>query len=266
MPNSKARVISVLNFKGGVGKTTTTLNLGAALAKRDKKVLLIDLDVQMNTSFVLSYSVRDGESIYDLMSGSAQSYPIYDTRTPGLQFIPSSMKLDTLAVELTNRISRETVLRRQLSQLLPLYDYILIDCPPGKSVLTDNALCASDSILVPITCEEMNKQGISTIVAKYDEIKQLVNPDIEFEGFLLTKYNKQYTISRDMRANLDGRGVRVFDTAIRTSMSLNKYVCGYQNVFEYDEATFRPGFGRKFEYSNGAADYMSLAEEIINRK
>lgn len=263
--STNARVISVLNFKGGVGKTTTTLNLGAALAKQGKHVLLIDLDVQMNTSFMLSYSINDGESVYELMSGAVKSYPIYDTHTPNLQFIPSSMKLDLLAVELTNRISRETVLRRTLTALLPHFDYILIDCPPGKSVLTDNALCASDSLIIPITCEEMNKQGISTILTKYEEIKQLVNPDLAIEGFLLTKYNKQYTVSRDMRQSLESREVPVFQTVIRTSMSLNRYCQGYQNVFEYDEASFRPGFGRKFEYSNGAQDYISLANEILNK-
>lgn len=263
MPTNKARVISVLNFKGGVGKTTTTLNLGAALAKKSKRVLLIDLDVQMNTSFMLSYSIRDGDSIYELMSGSTPSYPVYDTNTPGLQFIPSSMKLDTLTVELTNRVSRETVLRRQLVPLLPHFDYILIDCPPGKSVLTDNALVASDSVLIPITCEEMNKQGISTILTKYEEIKELINPDLTIEGFLLTKYNKQYTVSREMRMSLEGRNVKVFNTAIRTSMSLNRYCLGYQNVFEYDEKTYKPGFGKKFAYSNGAVDYMQLADEIL---
>lgn len=259
-----AKVISVLNFKGGVGKTTTTLNLGAALAKKNQRVLLIDLDVQMNTSFVLGYSVKDGENVSDLLAGTATSFPIYNTATEGLQFIPSSMRLDTLAVELTNRISRETILQRCIKPLLPHYDYIIIDCPPGKSVMTDNAMCACSSLLIPITCEEMNKQGLATILSKYNEIKQLVNPDIEIEGFLLVKYNKQYRVSRDMRATLEKTGMNVFQTPIRNSMSLNAYCNGYQNVYAYDEATFKQGFGRKFEYSNGAQDYMALAEEIIN--
>lgn len=260
-----AKVISVLNFKGGVGKTTTTLNLGAALARQNQRVLLIDLDVQMNTSFVLGYSVKDGDSVAELLAGTAKSFPIYNTVTDGLQFIPASMRLDTLAVELTNRISRETILKRSIQPLLPHYDYIIIDCPPGKSVMTDNAMCACNSLLIPITCEEMNKQGLATILAKFSEIKQLVNPDINIEGFLLVKYNKQYRVSRDMRETLEQTGMSVFQTAIRTSMSLNAYCNGYQNVYDYDEATFKSGFGRKFEYSNGAQDYMALAEEIINR-
>lgn len=258
------KVISILNFKGGVGKTTTTLNLGAALAIRSKNVLLIDLDVQMNTSNILGYSVKDGESVYELMNGGVKEYPIYDTHLDSLKFIPSSMKLDTLIVELTNRMSRETILRRLLQPLLPIYDYIIIDCPPGKSVLTDNALCASDSIIVPISCEEMNKQGVVTIMSKFDEVKQLVNPDITLAGFLLTKYNRQYRISRDMNDTLVSMGVPVFQTQIRTSMSLNTYCRSHQNVFEYDQATFKPGFGKKFEYSNGAKDYMALAEEVIS--
>lgn len=259
-----AKVISVLNFKGGVGKTTTTLNLGAALAEKGQRVLLIDLDVQMNTSFVLGYSVKDGDSVAELLAGTAASFPIYNTATERLQFIPASMRLDTLAIELTNRISRETILKRCIAPLLPHYDYIIIDCPPTKSVMTDNAMCACQSLIIPITCEEMNKQGLATILSKYSEIKQLVNPDLEIEGFLLVKYNKQYRVSRDIRETLEQTKMPVFQTAIRTSMSLNAYV-SYQNVFAYDKANFKPGFGRKFEYSNGAQDYMSLAEEIINR-
>ena len=129
------KVISILNFKGGVGKTTTTLNLGAALAMRSKNVLLIDLDVQMNTSNILGYSVKDGESVYELMNGGVKEYPIYDTHLDSLKFIPSSMKLDTLIVELTNRMSRETILRRLLQPLLPIYDYIIIDCPPSLGIV-----------------------------------------------------------------------------------------------------------------------------------
>lgn len=264
MAAEKARVISVLNFKGGVGKTTTTLNLGAGLARLGKQVLLIDLDVQMNTSFVLNYSVKDGESLYELMNGTAQSYPIYNTHQSGLQFIPSSMKLDILAVELTTKISRETILRRMLAPLTEHYDYIIIDCPPGKSVLTDNALCASDSVLVPITCEEMNKQGVSTIMTKYNEIKQLVNPNIEIEGFLLTKYNRLYRVSRDIQSSLEEQGVKVFNTTIRNSMSLNVYCASYQNVFEYDED--RQQREKNYKLSNGYADYMSLAKEITSSK
>jgi len=244
------KVISILNFKGGVGKTTTTLNLGAALANMEKKVLIIDIDVQMNTSFVLGYSANDGASVYELMKGTASTYPIYDTNNPNVQFIPSNMKLGMLAIEIADRISRETILKRMLEPLIPHYDYILIDCPPGKGVLTDNALCASDSILVPITCEMMTMQGVAVILSKFSEIKELANPKLSIEGFLLTKYHKNYKVGKTVRDILEKENVKVFDTAIRDSMSLNVYCETCQSVYEYDAN------------SNGAKDYMALAKEI----
>lgn len=251
MGTDNAKVISVLNFKGGVGKTTTTLNLGAALAKRGKKILLIDIDVQMNTSFVLGYSPNDGESIYELMKGTAQSYPVYDTHEDNLQFIPSSMKLGMLAIEIADRISRETILKRMIAPLLPHYDYILIDCPPGKGVLTDNALCASNSLIIPITCEMMTMQGVAVILSKYSEIKELANPELSIEGFLLIKYNKNFKVGKTVRGILAQEYVPVFNTTIRNSMALNVYCENHQNVFEYDPE------------STGAKDYMALAEELL---
>jgi len=246
-----ATVISVLNFKGGVGKTTTALNLGAALAKLGKKVLLVDLDVQMNTSFVLRYKASDGENVYDLMKGTCTSYPIYGTETENMMFIPSSMKMGVLATEIADRISRETILRRNIQPLLPMFDYILIDCPPGKGVITDNALCASNEIIVPITCELMTMQGVATILAKYDEIKQLANPELILKGFLLTKYNRNYKVGHTVRTLLEQENVRVFDTTIRNSMALNVYCDTKQNVFDYDSS------------SNGAKDYMAFAKELL---
>lgn len=246
-----ANVVSILNFKGGVGKTTTALNLGAALAMNGKRTLIIDIDVQMNSSFILGYDTADGENVYDLMKGTARSYPIYGTNLPELSFIPASMKLSTLAIEIADRISRETILRRQLEPLRALYDYILIDCPPGKGVLTDNALCASDNIIVPLTCEIMALQGVSAILAKVGEIQQLVNPDLKIMGFLLTKHNAAYKVGKIVRNTLEQEKVPVFDTTIRNSMPLNTYCDQYQSVFELDKNC------------TGAQDYMALAKEII---
>ena len=250
MKEKQAKVISILNFKGGVGKTTTTLNLGSALARMGKKVLVIDIDVQMNTSFVLGYGVDDGDSIYELMKGTATSYPIYSSHQDNLSFIPSSSKLSQLAIEIAERISRETILKRQLSPLLSMFDYILIDCPPGKGVLTDNALCASHHIIVPITCEMMTMQGVATIITKYEEIKELANPDMTILGFLLTKYNRNYKVSERVRSIVEAEGINVFQSTIRNNMALNVYCETCQSVYEYDPS------------SNGAKDYESLAKEI----
>lgn len=267
--SNKARVISVLNFKGGVGKTTTALNLSAALARRGKKVLLIDLDVQMNSSFVLDYGVNDGDSIYELMMqeevlSSLADFPIYDTIQDGLQFIPASPKLDTLIVFLTNMEAREMELKRHIEPLMSVYDYIIIDCPPAKSVLIDNALCASHSIIIPVTCEELSKQGLVTIITKYTRINNRLNPDLKILGFLLVKYEQRNKDSRDMTQLLADMGMPVLETKIRKCVSLNRCNTQYQNVFNYDEQTFKPAFGRKtLEYSNGAKDYFALADELI---
>lgn len=264
----KAKVISVLNFKGGVGKTTTVLNLSAALARHDKKVLIVDLDVQTCASLVLGYSVSDGENIYDLMMDNTKSYPVYNTVEANVQFIPGSMKMDSLIVDLTSRMCREFELRKRIEPLFPYYDYILIDCPPSKSVLTDNALCTSDSLIIPVSCEHMSKQGLATIIVKYEQVKQMANRDLQIEGFLLTKYIDNRNASRNMVSTLEELNVPVFSTRIRQCSSLDKLSEGsnYHNIFNYDEQTFKPGFGRKtIEYSNGAKDYEALALEILNK-
>lgn len=253
---TKTKVISVLNFKGGVGKTTTVLNLGAALARTGKKVLIIDLDVQMNTSFVLGYSSSDGESMYDVLMDKVEdnNYPIYDTKTEGLVFIPSNMNLTSVEMKLEDNVDINYVLADQLAKLkrrYPFFDYILIDCPPAKGFLTNNALCASDSLLVPITCELMTMQGVMVIIEKYKQVTQRANKNLKIEGFLLTKYNKGYKVGQFVRDLLTQKDVKVFDTSIRNCMALNVYCNGWQNVFDYDAKC------------NGSQDYMNLAEEII---
>lgn len=247
----QAKVISVLNFKGGVGKTTTVLNLGAALARRGKKVLIIDLDVQMNTSFVLGYSSADGESIYEVLTGETNTFPIYDTKTDGLVFIPSNMKLTSVEMKLGDDVDRDYLLHDKMKPLLPVFDFILLDCPPAKGFLTNNALCASHSLLVPITCEMMTMQGVMVIIEKFKQVTNRANKELEIEGFLLTKYNRGYKVGQFVRDLLTQKEVKVFDTAIRNCMALNVYCNGWQNVFDYDAKC------------NGAQDYMSLAEEII---
>lgn len=244
-----ASIISILNFKGGVGKTTTTLNLGAALAMAGKKTLLIDIDVQRNTTNVLGYRLSDGSSLYELMKNESKDYPIYDTNTSGLQFIPSSMKLSTLVFELANMFSRETILRECLSPLQDIYDYILIDCPPNTGVLTDNAIAASNTIIVPVSCDAMSLQGVEIILARVKEAAR-VNK-INIGGFLINRYNARRVQSRNVVNALSEYGVNVFKTYIRECEALKAFCENHQNIFEYDAK------------SNGAKDYEALAKEII---
>lgn len=263
MADHKANVISILNFKGGVGKTTTTLNLGAALARKGKRVLLIDLDVQMNTTNNLGYSIKDGESVYELLAGINDGFPVYDTNEPNLQFIPSSTRLDVLASMLANETGRELVLREKINPLFQIYDFVLIDCPPGKSVLTDNAICASDYVIIPTLCEEMCQQGLVSVITKIDTIKKRLHHDAIVLGFLLTRYDKREKVDiRTMYDILAQINAPVFKTVIRKCVSLSRF-CQYQNVFVYDEKSFKSGFGRKFAYSNGADDYLALADELL---
>lgn len=259
----KAKIISVLNFKGGVGKTTTTVNLGAALARAGKQVLIIDLDEQCNTSNILGFDVKDGATIVDVMRGTVEEYPIYDTHDERLKFIPASRKLADFQNEINNYISRELTLRNMLEPVRDYFDYILMDCPPNLGIYSINSMCAADYLITPVSCNVMTLQGVYGIVEKYKEIKKKVNHGLQFGGFLLTRYIKGRKVAPMMDQFLGELDLSIYDTRIRECAALDACTGEYQNIYEYDKAMFKPGFGRKPTPSNGAQDYTALADEVI---
>jgi len=244
-----AKVLSVLNFKGGVGKTTTTINLGAALARLKKKVLIIDLDGQKNSTNILGH--QDGENIYDFLTGRTQEVFAYNSATKGCDYVPSSTEMRNIELSLNGRKSREHILEKFTGRVRPEYDYILIDCPPGKGVIIDNAMTASDGIIVPIECELLSLQGLTEIVCEVNEVKSELNPELEITGFLATKYDGRLRLNRDILSGLNENFPgKVFQTKIRRNVALAEFCQSHQNIFDYAPDSF------------GAEDYMNLAREL----
>lgn len=253
-----ATKISILNFKGGVGKTTTTLNLGAALSLLGKRVLVIDLDSQRNLSPIMGYHPGDGETVFDALSTKGGELTIYGhDRMKNLFFVPADKRLTGIDISLFNRSNREHILDKLLKKEEEDYDFILIDCPPKSLTLNKNAMVASDYLIIPIDCKVFSIQGMGDIFEELEEIKsdQDLNPKLQIMGYLLTMYDSRTKLSKEVERNLKRNyPERVFRTKIHINTRLSE-TPGYNlNIFEYDPE------------STGAEDYMSLAEEITGLK
>lgn len=247
-----AKVLSILNFKGGVGKTTTAVNLGAALALSGQRVLVIDLDGQMNSTLILGKREKIDENIYDFLVGDTTEVFCYSTETEGLDYVPSSADMRNIELKLSSRKSRERILKKFTDKLQDEYDYILFDCPPGKGIIIDNAMTASNGIIVPIECDVLSLQGLTDIVTEVAEVQQELNPEVKIIGFLATKYDNRLRLNRDILESLKQNFPdKVFETKIRRNVSVAEY-CGDKNhIFDYAPESY------------GAQDYMSLAKEVM---
>ena len=249
------KIIALANQKGGVGKTTTAINLAASLATLEKKVLLIDADPQANASSGLGVDIRNVDcSIYEcLIGGRDPREAIYTTDIEGLEVIASHIDLVGAEIEMLNLEGRETVMKRMLAPFVEEYDYILIDCSPSLGLITVNALTAADSVIIPVQCEYFALEGISKLLNTIKIIKSKLNPSLGIEGFLLTMYDSRLRLSNQVYEVRRHFQELVFDTVIQRNVRLSEAPSHGIPAILYDAE------------SKGAQNYLALAQEIIKK-
>lgn len=251
------RVIAIANQKGGVGKTTTSINLSAALAEKGKKVLVIDTDPQGNTTSGFGIEKNELENtIYELLLGecTVQDCIIKDAY-PGVGVIPSNVNLAAVEIELLDAEKREFILKKEIDWIRDDYDYVIIDCPPSLSMLTVNAMTAADSVLVPIQCEYYALEGLSQLIHTVNLVKERLNPELDMEGVVFTMYDARTNLSIQVVENVKSvLKQKIFDTVIPRNVRLAEAPSYGMPINKYDPK------------SAGAESYAALAEEVIKNR
>lgn len=246
------KVISISNHKGGVGKTTSAINIGAGLNILKKRVLLIDLDPQANLSQSLGLIDQD-KNIYGALKGDYKLEPISVLK--GLDVIPSTLDLSGAEIELSSEPGREYILKELIEEVRASYDYIIIDSPPSLGLLTINSFTAADEIIIPLQAQFLAMQGLAKLVEVVEKIKSRLNKGLKIGGVFITQYDGRKVLNRDVVDSINTHfKSEVFETKIRDNIALAEAPAQGLDIFRYNSKT------------NGAEDYLSLAKEIIKRK
>ena len=250
------KIIALANQKGGVGKTTTTINLAASLATLEKSVLVVDADPQANASSGLGVDIKEVEcSLYECIINHADIRDaIYTTDINGLDIIPSHIDLVGAEIEMLNLDDREKVVKKHLDPIRSEYDYILIDCSPSLGLITVNSLTAADSVIIPVQCEYFALEGISKLLNTIKIIKSRLNPELEIEGFLLTMYDSRLRLANQIYDEIKRHFQElVFKTVVQRNVKLSESQSHGLPVILYDTE------------SAGAKNHLALAKEIISK-
>jgi len=249
------RVVAVANQKGGVGKTTTAINLAAGLAAFNRKILLVDLDAQANATSGLGFSRRgEGPGAYEVLLGADALSAIRPTEFPNLSLLPSSRDLVGAEIELVDRPGREAHLRSAIDPVRGSFDQIFVDCPPSLSLLTVNALTAADSVLIPIQTEYFALEGLTELLETVDRVRQAYNPALSVEGIVLTMYDDRTNLARQVTEDIRNHfGKEVYETVIPRNVRLGEAPSFGKPVLAHDIK------------SRGAEAYIALAREFLKR-
>ena len=252
-----ARVVALCNQKGGVGKTTSTINLGAALTEHGRRVLLVDFDPQGALSVGLGIQPHQlDRTIYDVLMESSVSLDdvLLKTNVPGLDLVPSNIDLSAAEVQLVNEVAREQTLARALTPALPDYDLVLIDCQPSLGLLTVNALTAADGVIIPLECEFFSLRGVALLIDTVEKVRERLNPRLHIEGILATMYDSRTVHGREVFARVvEAFGDTVFDTVITRTVRFPETTVAGEPI-----TTWAPS-------SSGAQQYRALAKEVLAR-
>jgi chromosome partitioning protein len=250
------KIIAIANQKGGVGKTTTSVNLAASLGVLEKKVLLIDADPQANATSGLGIDVEQVEvGTYQLLEHTSSAEEcIIPTSAPNVDIIPAHIDLVAIEIELVDKDERESMLKKAITHLKPAYDYIIIDCAPSLGLLTLNALTAADAVIIPIQCEYFALEGLGKLLNTIKSVQKIHNPELDIEGLLLTMYDSRLRLSNQVVEEVQKHfNDMVFTTIIQRNVKLGEAPSYGESIINYDVS------------SKGATNYLSLAKEIITK-